>query len=285
MQSAKILVFGALGRVGSEIIKALPVGTPVRAADLTPEKMDFPDHVERVKFDFNHPPTDLQPLFAGVDRMFLLWPPGVDVNKSIAPVIEAAAHAGVQQVVFLSILDADKLKIVPHRAVEKLLTTSGMRWVFLRCAYFMQNLSGIHALEIRKQDQIFIPAGSGSLGLIDVRDIAAVAAKALVENHANQVYSLTGGEALSFRQAAAIFSQVLGRPVVYASPSIGGFFLAMRRRGILIGLVIFMIIEYTAARTGRSNKVTNQVRQLLGRPPITLRQFVEDHRQIWQPKA
>ena len=285
MHSDKILVFGALGRVGSELIKALPTNVPVRAADLFPEKMEYPEHVERLKFDFNHPPADLQPLFAGVDRMFLLWPPGVDVKRSIAPVIEAAARAGIEQVVFLSILDADKLKIVPHRAVEKLLEASGMRWVFLRCAYFMQNLSGIHAEEIRKQDQIFIPAGSGSLGLIDVRDIAEVAAKALIENHANQVYNLTGGEALNFRQAAAIFSQVLGRPVAYASPSIRRFFSAMRRRGIPLGLVIFMIIEYTAARTGRSNKVTNQVRQLLGRPPITLRQFVEDHRQIWQPKA
>lgn len=206
MHSAKIQVFGALGRVGSELIKALPTNVPVRAADLFPEKIDYPEHVEGVKFDFNHPPADLQPLFAGVDRMFLLWPPGVSVQKSVAPVVEAAAQAGVQQVVFLSILDADKLRIVPHRAVEKLLKSSGMRWVFLRCAYFMQNLSGIHAEEIREQDQIFIPAGSGSLGLIDVRDIAALAAKALIEDHRNQIYSLTGGEALNFHQAAGAFS-------------------------------------------------------------------------------
>lgn len=56
----------------------------------------------------------------------------------------------------------------------------------------------------------------------------------------------------------------------------------MRRRSIPFGLVIFMIIEYTAAKAGRSDKVTDQVWQLLGRPPLTLRQFTADYRKIWQ---
>ena len=106
---------------------------------------DYPDNVEPFLFDINHSPADIAPLFANVERMFLLWPPGENVKKSMAQLIAAAANHGVKQVVFLSILGAEKLKIVPHRTVEKMLEASGMDWVFLRSAYFMQNLSGMHA--------------------------------------------------------------------------------------------------------------------------------------------
>lgn len=200
----KFLVFGALGRVGSAIIQALPTEAAIRAADIT-DQGDFPENVEPVIFDFNHPPDDLGYLFADMRGMFLLWPPGVAANQAMEPVIQAAAQHGVQQMVFLSILGADKLKVVPHRSVEKMIEASGMDYVFLRSAYFMQNLTGMHAPEIRDLGEIFIPAGYGTLGFVDVRDVGAVGAKALVEGHKNVAYSLTGSEALTYPQAAEIF--------------------------------------------------------------------------------
>ncbi len=280
--TGKILVFGALGRVGSAVIKALPETAQIVAADLDFAKASFPPNVETRVFDFNHPPRDLSPLFAGVARMFILWPPGVDVKKAMQPVIRAAAQAGVRQAVYLSILGADRLKIVPHRTVEKLLEASGMNWVFVRSAYFMQNLSGIHAPEIKNQAEIYIPAGGVTLGLVDVRDVAAVIAKSLVEDHQNRAYSLTGGQALTFEQVAREFADVLQRPVRYGNPSAICFWRHMRQRGIPAGLVAFMLIEYAATKLGKSGHVTTQVGDLLGRPPISLRQFVQDHAYIWQ---
>ncbi len=80
----KILIFGALGRMGGSIIKALPADTPIRAADISVDG-NYPDNVEPFLFDFNHPPVDLLPLFEDVSRMFLLWPPGVDVKEFDGP--------------------------------------------------------------------------------------------------------------------------------------------------------------------------------------------------------
>lgn len=276
-----ILVFGALGRVGSAIINALPANTAIRAADIT-DQGDFPANVEPVIFDFNNPPDDLTYLFANVRGMFLLWPPGVAANKAMEPVIQAAEAHGVKQVVFLSILGADKLKVVPHRSVEKMLEASGMDWVFVRSAYFMQNLTGMHAPEIRDQDEIFVPAGHGTLGFVDVRDVGAVAAKALSEGHGKQAYSLTGGEALTFTQVAERFTVILQRSIRYSHPGIFRFFRHMRQRGISTGLVIFMIIEYTATKLGKSGRVTDEVERLLGRPPITMQQFIADNAEVWQ---
>ncbi len=274
------LIFGALGRVGSAIINALPSDALIRAADIN-DQGNFNKNVESVKFDFNHPPENLDYLFENVRGMFILWPPGVAAKKSMKPVIQAAADYGVKQVVFLSILGAEKLKVVPHRSVEKMIETSGMDYVFLRSAYFMQNLSGMHAPEIQQRNEIFIPAGHGTLGFVDVRDVGSVGAKALVEGHRNKIYSLTGGEALTFTQVAATFSEVLERLIEYTNPPIMRFFRQMQERGIPTGLAIFMIIEYSATKLGKSGLVTGEVEELLGRHPIPLNQFVKDHAEIW----
>lgn len=277
----KSLVFGSLGRMGSEIIKSLPNTISIRAADIQSSGR-FPSHVEEVIFDFNHIPENLDYLFSDVQNMFLLWPPGVDVNSGIQPIIKAASNYGIEQVVFLSILNADKVKIVPHRSVEKMLEESGMDWVFLRSAYFMQNLTGIHAPDIREISEIVIPAGYGQLGFVDVRDVAAVGAKVLSENHTNVAYNLTGKYALTFTQVAEVFSEVLDKPIRYNNPSVFRFFLHMRNRGIPIGLIIFMIIEYSVTKLGKSGLVTDEIRAILNRPPKSIMEFVQDHIEVWK---
>lgn len=277
----KMLIFGALGRMGGEIIKALPADTPIRAADISIDG-DYPENVEPFLFDINAPPADITPLFDEVERMFLLWPPGVDVKQSMAPLITAAAKHGVKQAVFLSILGADQLKIVPHRAVEQLLEASGMDWVFLRSAYFMQNLSGIHAPDIRELDEVFIPAGKGNIGLVDVRDVAAVGAKALLEGHKNVAYSLTGPKALTFKEVAEEFSQGLEKPIQYSNPNIIKFVRHMLKRGVPFGLALFMVIEYTATKLGKSGLVTNEIENVLGRSPQPLSHFIADYKTAWQ---
>lgn len=277
----KTLVFGALGRMGSEIIKALPNDIAIRAADIA-RAGKFSSHVEEVIFDFNHIPDNLDHLLSDVRNMFLLWPPGVDTKTSIQPFIKAAAEYGVEQVVFLSILGADKLKVVPHRSVEKMLEASGMNWVFLRSAYFMQNLTGMHAPEIREKNELFIPAGYGELGFVDVRDVAAVGAKAMMEDHQNKAYSLTGKEGLTFSQVAVIFSEVMNKPIRYSNPSVLKFFRHMSKRGVPKGLIVFMVIEYTATKLGKSGLVTDEISRILGRPPRTIKEFVQDHLDVWQ---
>jgi uncharacterized protein YbjT (DUF2867 family) len=277
-----ILVTGATGNVGSEVIRALGTTAHIRAAVPGAEdRSRLPEGIDTVRFDFTDPATYAE-AFSGVDRVFLMRPPHISDPKVIAPSIEAARAGGVRQIVFLSLQGAEKNAIVPHAKIEKLLLGAGIPWTFLRPSFFMQNLSGQHRDEIRDRDEIFVPAGNGRTSFIDVRDIAAVAALALTEQgHENTAYTLTGSEALTYDEVAAEISAQVGRTIRYARPGLIPFILRKRREGLKWDYILVMAGIYTTARLGLAGGLTGDVQRLLGRAPITLKQFVQDYREVW----
>jgi uncharacterized protein YbjT (DUF2867 family) len=198
------------------------------------------------------------------------------------PAMEAARSAGVRHFVFLSILGIEQNTVVPHYKIEQYLKNSGMDYTFLRSSYFMQNLNTTHCSEIRDRDEIYIPAGKTRTSFVDVRDIGAVAAVALTKaGHENQAYDLTGGEALDYYQAAALFSQVLGRPITYKDPPAPAFFFRqLRAHSLPFAMVTTWL--YANTRAGMADRVTGEVERLLGRPPISMRQYIEDYRANWE---
>ena len=94
-------------------------------------------------------------------------------------------------------------------------------------------------------------------------------------------YDLTGGAALDYVEVASTLSVTLGRPVTYTNPSPWRFVRVSRARGVKTTFALFMLAEYTVARLGLAARVTGDVRRVLGREPITLRKFAEDHRETW----
>ncbi|NDJ78922.1 MAG: SDR family oxidoreductase, partial [Chloroflexi bacterium] len=238
--------------------------------------------VDAARFDFAQPDT-FAPAYAGVKRMFLLRPPAIsDVKRYLFPAIDAAQASGVEHIVFLSLLGVENNRVVPHYKVEKYLESCGVAYTFVRPSFFMQNLNTTHRSEIRDESEICVPVGRGKTSFIDARDIGAVAALALAEDgHTNRAYELTGSEALDYYEVAAIFSDVLGRPITYANPSILRFVRAQRRKGAPLKFALVMIGLYTSTRFGMAKTITNEVERLLGRPPITLRQYVQDYRECW----
>jgi uncharacterized protein YbjT (DUF2867 family) len=282
-----ILVTGATGNVGSELVKNLHrQGHRVRATVLAKsEETRVPDaDIPWVRFDFGDQGT-YREAFAGVDRLFLMRPPAIsDINRYIRPAIAYAGSAGVRQITFLSLVGAEKNRFVPHAKVEALLKAADVHYTMLRCGFFMQNLSTTHAAEIRDDDEIFVPAGRGKTAFIDVRDIAAVAARTLTETgHENKVYTLTGSEALDYEQVADIMSEVLGRKIRYANPSLPRFAWRLWRRGYPLRYVGVVSAIYTTTRFGLAETVAPDTGELLGRAPIRLRRFVEDYRTRWHP--
>ena len=286
--TAPVLVTGAPGNVGTPLVQELlRLGARVRVAawDAAAARAAFGDAVEIVPFDFELPDTFGQ-AFAGVERMFLLRPPQIaDVDGVIVPALRAAAAAGVRHVVFLSIQGAEKNRIVPHRKIEDRLRASGMAWTFVRAAYFMQNLSTTHAPEVRELDEIWVPAGRSSrTAHVDARDVAAVAARALVEDgHEGMAYTPTGPAALTYDEIAGMLTRELGRPIRYADPGMLAFWHRLRRRGMPRGMVGVMLGIYTAARMGLADGLSDDVARLTGRPPIPMEQFIHDTRDAWRP--
>ncbi len=285
----KLLITGATGNVGAEVVKLLiKNGQPVRAAgtNVAAIAKQFGAAVEATVLDFGKPAT-FAPAFAGVERVFLMRLPAIsNVKQTLIPAIDAAQRAGVQQIVFLSLIGADQNRFVPHHQVEQHLLTAGLAYTFLRAGFFMQNLNTTHRREIQEEQAIWVPAGRGKTSFIDVRDIAAVAALALTENdHTNQAYALTGSEALDYEAVATLFSAVLGRPITYRNPSLRQFIWRQHRRGVPLALNAVMAGIYTTVRLGWAGRISADTGNLLGRAPITLRQYIEDYSDCWSPPA
>ena len=281
----QLLITGATGNVGQHVVELLE-GTDhqVRVASRSVTGASpAAANVSAVKFDFLEPST-FEAAFQGVERMFLVRPPALgDVKRQIVPALQAANRAGVKQVVFLSLFGAEKNAWTPHRQIETFLESSSLQWTFLRASFFMQNLNTTHRPEVMERDEIFVPAGRGKTSFVDARDLAAVAAKALTEpGHKSRAYDLTGSQALDYFEVAQIFREMLDRPIRYANPGWWRFARRMRQRGLAWSYIVVMIGIYTTARLGWAGRVSPELEQLLGRPPITMRLFVEDHARVWQ---
>ncbi len=284
--SAQILVTGATGNVGAEVVRGLQnSGIPFRAGLSDASTVQRWNHggMEGVAFDFLKPET-YPAAFEGIKRLFLVRPPALaNVSRDIAPAIHSAAACGVEHIVFLSLQGVEKNPITPHYKIEKLIEATGLSYTFLRASFFMQNLSTVQAAEIRDYREIALPVGNAKTSFIDVRDIAAVAVRALTEDqHQKQKYTLTGSEALDYYQVASTLSSVLGHPIHYTHPSVFQFVRRQLSAGQKLSYALVVAGLYTLTRMGSAKTVTHDVESILKRPPISFDQFAQDYRECWQ---
>jgi uncharacterized protein YbjT (DUF2867 family) len=287
MMNAEIFIMGATGNVGSEVVRNLKnQGIAFRAGftDITAPRLEPHPLMEAVSFDFRKPTTHL-PAFAGMKSLFLVRPPRLaNVQRDLAPAIRTAIMSGVEQIVFLSLQGVEQHPITPHHKIEKLILASGVHYTFLRAGFFMQNLSTIHAAEIRERGEIALPVGQAKTAFIDVRDIAAVAVCALTDpQHLNKKYTLTGNEALDYDQVASILSEVLKRQIRYTRPSALQFIWRQLVAGQSPGYTLLMTWLYTLTRSGNAQEVSTDVEGVLQRRPVSFERFARDYQQSWQP--
>lgn len=235
-------------------------------------------------FDLTRPQTYAAAL-DGVSRLFLLFPPQLNErSKRISQLLGAAKQAGVERIVFLSVRNANRLPILPHRHIEKAIEASGIAWTHLRPNDFMQNLATVPAYRdaIRDHDEIWSAAGQSLTSYVDVRDVGAVAVKVLTEEgHAGKAYTLTGPASLSLDHVAGIMTRVLGRGVRYMRPSIPAFLSHVRRSGTSWPLAILMTGIGLVARSGLARSVDPTLVQLLGREPYPFKALVYDYAATW----
>ena len=227
-----ILVTGATGAIGRQVIAQLVQrGASVRALVRDPGKADFPASVEVVQGDLMDPDS-LRAAFAGVSAFFLLNAVTPDEFTQALIALNVARQAGVERVVYLSVIHSDRFVNVPHFAgkfgVERMLEQMGFSATILRPAYFMNN-------ELMIKDALLahgvypMPIGARGLAMIDVRDIGEIAAIELIHRArgtrplALERINLVGPDTLTGQAAAAIWSEVLGRPITYGGDDTAGF--------------------------------------------------------------
>ncbi|UHG89955.1 SDR family oxidoreductase [Spirosoma oryzicola] len=295
MADERILITGATGNVGGETLLALKKDTTGSSVELIAAVRDpanakavmqiLPDRF--VKLDFTNSNTFASAL-TGITRVLLIRPAELsDVDAYFKPFIAAMKQAAVRHVTFLSLQGVEHNPIVPHHAIEKLIVEAGLSFTFLRPSFFMQNLCHTHRDEIRLRNEIFVPAGNGRTSLIDVRDVAAVAARTLTSQsneYRNRGYELTGSDALTYYEIAQLLSRLLDRQIIYKNPSMLEFiWQKWHRENRSLAHTLVKTALYTVARLGKAADLTNETEQLLGRPPITFEQFAIDHRAAWLP--
>ena len=279
-------MIGATGNVGQEVVKCLLEQNQDVVAATSNEnhaKKVLGENTPTVLFDFGDQGTYAES-FENVEKVFLIRPPQIsDVKQYIEPVIDHMAKAGVKQIVFLSLIGVEKNTIVPHHKIEKYIESSGISYTFLRPSFFMQNLNTTHRLEIKEENEIFVPVGKAKTNFIDVRDIGAVAAKVLIEDgYQNQAFEITGSEALTYEEVATLFTEILGRKIAYTNPSLVKFFLSNREKGIPLPFIVVMAGLYTSTRFGMAKKSTQTVKELLGRDPISMKEYISDYKDTWE---
>ncbi len=279
-----VLVTAATGTVGRHVVRELvDREVAVRAGSRNPatagEGLD--DDAVAVEFDFERPETWGRAL-EGVDATFLVRPPGVD-RTSLTGFVDAAARVGVGRVVYLSTLGAEKNVLIPHHRIERHVAASGMEYAFVRASFFLQNLHEVHARDIVERDEIFLPAGSGETSFVDARDVGGAAAVLLAGGgEPGAAYDVTGPEALGYDEVAAVFSDVLGREITYANPSVPEFLARELSRGTPPVFALLQVGIYTTARVGLAGRVSDDGERLLGRPLRGVREYVEDYAEEFQ---
>ena len=282
-----ILVTGAAGTVGRELVQVLQrEGLSFRAAYHTEEKAAKAraSGLDSVTVDLARPES-LRSALEGVTKLFLLSPATPDLPKWEMAVVDQLKGAAIGHLVKLSVWRASEEEFTFarwHRSSEKAIEASGIPFTFLRPNSFMQNLSTFYAPGIRATGTISLPAGHAKESPIDVRDIAAVAARVLSEaTHFGHAYDLSGPESLSYHQVANTLSVALGRKITYVNVSDEEFRGGMRASGAPAWLIDAVLEMQHYAKRGQAADVLGSVQQILGRRPISLDRFVRDYSKLF----
>jgi uncharacterized protein YbjT (DUF2867 family) len=278
-----ILITGATGRVGGATLKQLVNrGVPVRALVRNPEQasaMASPE-VEPVICDLAQPRA-LEAALQGVTATLLVSPLDPHQVALQGHFIDAAKRTGRAHIVKISglqtALDSPVRSGRWHAQTEKYLEDSGLPFTHLRPPYFMQNILRF-APTIRVSGEFVGALHQGRVAMIDVGDIAAVAATALTASgHAGKAYVLTGPEALSYQDVAEKLSRLRGKPVAYKDVPLE----VMRQQLLASGMPEWHVdvqIDFSnALGAGHASTVTDTVEAVTGKPPRSFEQFIREH--------
>lgn len=282
-----MLVTGATGTVGSLIVKRLAdAGADVKALVRQPGKLSFPVGVTEVVGDLTDV-SSLRAALSSVRTLFLLNAVTPDEMTQALIALNLAREAGIERIVYLSVIHADKYTNVPHftskHTVERMIESLDIPATILRPAYFMQNERMVQQV-IENYGVYPMPIGSAGVSMVDTRDIADVAAAELLRRHRASAplppvtLDLVGPEALTGVSAAKIWSSALGREVTYAGDDVAAFegqmasfgpaWLAYDMRLMMAGIQKFGMQS--------AEDTVERLQAILGRPLRTYVDFVKE---------
>jgi uncharacterized protein YbjT (DUF2867 family) len=265
------------------VVKALQAAkVPFRVVTRDPAKAKqaLAGRIETVAGDLDRPET-LAKALKGVSKAFFVSAVVERYGARFGSFLQAVEAAGVEHVVKLSAFGADLASptalLRQHAETDNVLMASGLAWTVLRPNGFFQNLLWA-AGSIRSQGKIFMPFKNARQSMVDVRDVGAVGALALTKRgHAGQTYELTGPEALTYAEVAAVFARVLGKPVAYVDIPLVAAREGLKQAGLPAWSADEVTRLYEVFATGAAGQTTDTVKRLLGRAATPLETWVREH--------
>lgn len=267
MSEKATLVLGATGKTGRRIAARLRLhGVPVRAASRSSETL----------FDWSDP-TGWDAALRGVKTIYMVAPSVVGPAHDFVALAQAA---GVKRLVLLSGRGADTWGDSEFgrdmRDAEDAVRASALEWTILRPNNFAQNFDEELWYAPLLTGEVALPAGEVPEPLIDLEDVADVAAAVLTQpgRHAGQTYELTGPRAITFGEAVELISRATGQPITYKQISPAEYTAALVDDGLSQDAAHHVTEMFDIMERGLLADPTDGVFAVLGRTPRTFEDYV-----------
>lgn len=288
MTQTKILISGATGNVGTQLVKRLAASnTPFKALVRNSDNSKLLESLPQAEIIIGDlaDESTLSKAMQGIEKAFLLTNSSEQAEQLQLNFVQAAHRAGVMHLVKLSQFAADVNSPVRflryHARVENQIKELGLSYTFLRPNLYMQGLLAFKDY-IKHDGKFYASAGNAAISVVDIRDIAAVAARALTETgHENKIYNITGKEAITHYQMADIFSHVLNREIKFIDVAPDQMEGALRAAGFPEWQIGGLIEDYSHYARGEAAMVYNTVMEVTNVVPVGFEQFVNDYKELF----
>lgn len=279
-----ILVTGATGRNGSEVVRQLDSrGVKVRAMVRDPQRATHIASLSNVELfvgDFDDP-EQTQRAMSGVTSAFLVTNSTERAELQQLAFVESARKLGLSHIVKLSQFAADRNSPVRflryHAEVEDVIVGSGLEYTFLRPNLYMQGLLGF-AEPIKNKGAFFAAVGDAAISIVDVRDIALVAAAALTDSkHKGKTYTITGPQALTHQDLAESLSDATGRTIKFVDVAPSAMRDTLQAMGMQPWQADGLAEDYAHYSRGEAATVSDHVEKVIGRPARSFAEFAQDY--------
>lgn len=278
-----IAVTGANGQLGRLVLKHLAKQTSeqVRALVRTPAKgQDIAsEQISVVKGDYDDP-ASLAAALSGVERLVVIS--GSEVGKRVpqhAAIIDAAKAAGVQFIVYTSLLNVPQSSLIlgaEHIETEKLLAESGIAHAILRNGWYLENFAGTVAAALA-HGAVIGASGDGKFSAAGREDYAEAAARVVASTDlSTRSFDLGGTPAFTRREFAEELSRLSGRPIAYNNLDETAYAEMLVKAGLPEGLAKALADADRGAEAGELETASTDLEKLIGRPAKTLRSFIEE---------
>ncbi len=292
--SPRILVTGAAGKTGAEVVEQLlkrrfPVRALVRRRDERSARLEAlgADVTVGDLLDLESMRTAMQ----GVKRVYFVYPPQGELLVEATTIVAVAARdAGVDALVNMSQISAREKSKSPlarqHWLSERILDWADVGAVHLRPTFFAENLVMFGAATIASQGKLYLPYGAEKHAPVAAADIARVASGILTDPtlHVGERYVVTGPRNLSLAEMAGVLSRELGRPVEYVDLPVEAWGEVLAK---VDGMTDSLVTHLRAVAIDHQNGIfrgeTDVVERIGGQPPQSLDAFIRDHRTVFDP--